>query len=634
MLLRAIGACCLVICLAAAPAQAKPGLTSNGQPTSVIVIAADASPAACAAAAEIQRHIQEISGALVPIADAPVQGMASVFIGESDWTRRMGATLDGLGPEGIRVKSNETGAAILGVDEAPLPGGGREHLQGTYYAALAFLEEGLGVRWLWPGELGCVVPRNRDLPLPRLDIAFTPHLRPRLCGGPAGAMSSAGKEAGEFEAGAAARMRAEMETWMARQRLWIGPPQRTDAANGAPRGLVVGAAAFGVAAWLCDETRDASRAWWQSRPHGAESALLLCPSASLGGGAPLVYTRRIEEDLRLACRAGAAAADLAGLAGHWASEGLNYYVAARLMWNPDADAQVIVADYCKAGFGSGAWSVRRYFMEVERLTSQIAASLPQSRVAEMRQPWASAAYREVFTPERIRHLRSLLIQADEQTLRDPAACHLRVRFLLEGLRFVELALALDHAPPLLRREIASFVQAHRFSWAIAPGAPEQGGLAIFRHIRPRADLRELPLFWRASGLRQRLSAVGAGQDGDLWVFAVHFGGLTPGELAATVYVDADNDPSTGGAEMGAEFSLSSDGRGVRYAPNGAEAPLAVALVERRRRILLLGVEQALLDPPLARRFTLYAVDGSNRVGPVTVDTDKPISLLPLPAPQE
>jgi len=633
MLLRKIGACCLVVWLAASPAQAKPGLASGGQPASVLVLTADASPAARAAAAEIQRHVQDISGALLPVAEAPVKGMASIFVGESEWTRRMGATLDGLGPEGIRVKSSEKGAAILGVDWVDRPGGGREDLQGTYYAALAFLEDGLGVRWLWPGELGCVVPRNRDLPLPQLDIAFTPRLRPRLWGEPAGRVFGGGQDGARAEAGLAARMGAEMNLWMARQRLW------TEAKEEAPEqaeeaGPVAGAAAFGVGAWLCDETRAASRAWWLARPQGAENALLLCPAQTLGGGAPLLYTRKIEEDLRLACRAGATAADLAGVGGYWAAEGLNYYVAARLMWNPDADTQVIVADYCKAGFGSGAWSVRRYFTEVERLTAQMAAALPQSRVGEMRQPWTSAAFREVFTPERIRHLRSLLLQAGEQTARDPAACQLRVRFLLEGLRFVELAMALDHAPPALRQEMASFAQEHRFSWAVAQGAPDQGGLAIFRHIRPRAELRELPLHWRASGLRHRLAAMGAGADNDLWVFAAHFGGLAPGELTATVYVDADNNPATGGADVGAEFALSFDGRGIRYAPNGAEAPLAVALVERRRNILLLGVEQARIDPPLGPRFTVYLADATHRSGPIAVNLEKPISLLPLPEPQE
>ena len=58
---------------------------------------------------------------------------------------------------------------------------------------------------------------------------------------------------------------------------------------------------------------------------------------------------------------------------NWATQGLNYYIVARLHWNPEQDVDVIVDDFCKSGFGPAAKSVRQYFDLLEGLLNDAAA---------------------------------------------------------------------------------------------------------------------------------------------------------------------------------------------------------------------------------------------------------------------
>ena len=58
-------------------------------------------------------------------------------------------------------------------------------------------------------------------------------------------------------------------------------------------------------------------------------------------------------------------------ATQFANSGLTNYVGAKLLWNPDADANEIIDDYCRSGFGKGAKFMRSYFDMVEACTSKI-----------------------------------------------------------------------------------------------------------------------------------------------------------------------------------------------------------------------------------------------------------------------
>src|ERR1041385_8620758 len=85
---------------------------------------------------------------------------------------------------------------------------------------------------------------------------------------------------------------------------------------------------------------------------------------------------------------------------HWATQGLNYYVVARLHWNPEQDVDAIVDDYCRSGFGPAAKAVRRYFDRLEALMSEAAlqkrkasAAFSAAALAELRKELQEARTR-------------------------------------------------------------------------------------------------------------------------------------------------------------------------------------------------------------------------------------------------
>lgn len=54
-----------------------------------------------------------------------------------------------------------------------------------------------------------------------------------------------------------------------------------------------------------------------------------------------------------------------------AQMGLTYYVLAKVLWNPEADVDELIRDYCRAGWRPAASEIERYFLALERKTEEI-----------------------------------------------------------------------------------------------------------------------------------------------------------------------------------------------------------------------------------------------------------------------
>jgi len=52
----------------------------------------------------------------------------------------------------------------------------RDTHAGTLFGVYDILETNMGVRWLWPGKLGEVIPHRKNLSLPPLDESVKPLL--------------------------------------------------------------------------------------------------------------------------------------------------------------------------------------------------------------------------------------------------------------------------------------------------------------------------------------------------------------------------------------------------------------------------------------------------------------------------
>lgn len=449
-----------------------------------------------------------------------------LLVGESRLAKRLGITAAGLERGGMRLRTVGNALVMLGAD-AKTPA----DASGSRYAVVTFLEEVVGMRYLWPGELGLVAPRHTQLALPVLDRDFTPVITQRnirwssrndriddgltylgftpedydarfakasgkgdkggalpdwqewqrlggtlkLAGGhsyghtwekyhrehpewfamqPDGSrdMSKSNPERARlcksnraliealardkiaelkasgaksislspndgsratfcvceecrkldppearritlndytasppktYEAAAltdrmvwfwnrlAERIEAEVpDTWFVvyAYSAYKAPPVREKLH---PRLAVF----FVGVSYDNDEARAEARRDWDAWS-AMSGKLVWRPNLLLYGrreGAPCVFIHKLADDLRRFSGRGLLGTDFDSLVHHWAAEGLNAYVLARLLWEPGQSVDAILDDYCRAGFGPAAAPVRQWFLRLEAITDSVAA---------------------------------------------------------------------------------------------------------------------------------------------------------------------------------------------------------------------------------------------------------------------
>ncbi|MFO8012161.1 MAG: DUF4838 domain-containing protein [Phycisphaerae bacterium] len=215
-LLRVCGICFFVLA-SAGLVEAAPWIVEGGRPRAEIVIAEQPPRAVKLAANELQTYLEKISGARLGIVTAPTGTTpVKLFVGESDHTRELGMTAEGLGRDAFRVVSGPDWLAMVGRDRdfTPIEPWARSHNdwlnnkqpqwealaghswlnpiasriykdynkhldvwnydhRGSLNAVYAFLRS-LGVRWYMPGELGEILPESKQIALPRVDRTVRP----------------------------------------------------------------------------------------------------------------------------------------------------------------------------------------------------------------------------------------------------------------------------------------------------------------------------------------------------------------------------------------------------------------------------------------------------------------------------
>lgn len=164
-------------------------LVRDGRPVATIAVAKQPTRAAQFAAAELQYHVRLITGATLPVAaaDGEVTGLR-LLVGESELTRALGVTPDGLQRCEYLVTCRGNAVLMLGRDKADtgkvdmndqntFPDFYDEHA--TCAAVYDFLEKGCGVRWVLPTELGILYDPRATLTVPALKIKRAPFMQMR-----------------------------------------------------------------------------------------------------------------------------------------------------------------------------------------------------------------------------------------------------------------------------------------------------------------------------------------------------------------------------------------------------------------------------------------------------------------------
>ena len=169
-----------------------------------------------------------------------------------------------------------------------------------------------------------------------------------------------------------------------------------------------------VDAWKAWQAAGAKRVLW--RPNNLHRGY--------NDGAFKPQARETAKTLQYLSQNGVIATDMDSIYHHWATQGLLYYTAARLSWDPAQDFDVLLDDYCETGFGAGAESVKQYFRRVERDV------VPDAGPRGIGFPQ--------IAPESLAALRELLVAAARATAAD-AASGRRVAFLRAGLEFTAIS---------------------------------------------------------------------------------------------------------------------------------------------------------------------------------------------------
>lgn len=109
----------------------------------------------------------------------------------------------------------------------------------------------------------------------------------------------------------------------------------------------------------------------------------------------------------------------------WATTFPNYYLLARLMWNPDENPGAILDDLCDKFFGPAAAPMRRYYTALEKAFS----------AAKVHPGWGNAELVEMWTPAIMRECRAALDEAlglanDEMTRK-------RIEMVDGGFQYLE-----------------------------------------------------------------------------------------------------------------------------------------------------------------------------------------------------
>jgi len=166
---RALAAVVVLTMMAGGIAMAQVVLAKDGKSLYRIVVPQKAIPSERYAAEELQRYLERISGAKLPIVtDSEPMGSHEILLGDNAHLRKLGIQFDfaKLGADGFVLRTFQNHLIIAG---------GRP--RGTLYGVYALLEEKLGVRWFTP-EVE-FVPKMERVELPVLNETQVPALEYR-----------------------------------------------------------------------------------------------------------------------------------------------------------------------------------------------------------------------------------------------------------------------------------------------------------------------------------------------------------------------------------------------------------------------------------------------------------------------
>ncbi|NLF69982.1 MAG: DUF4838 domain-containing protein [Candidatus Anammoximicrobium sp.] len=145
-------------------AQGRTEIVHQGVPRAVLVLQPNASEQLQEAAGEMQRLIQQASGAKLEFGERGGDEVTEIHLGRTPAVESLGIDLAGLDGDGFVIQFPDARTIVV---RGPTD-------WGTEFGIYEFLERYVGVRWLMPGPDGTHVPPQATIAVPREPVREQP----------------------------------------------------------------------------------------------------------------------------------------------------------------------------------------------------------------------------------------------------------------------------------------------------------------------------------------------------------------------------------------------------------------------------------------------------------------------------
>jgi hypothetical protein len=159
------------------PAAADLTLVDKGASSYEIVLPDGATATARLAAAELQKFVEQSTGAKLPLVKLPSPDKPHILVGPNAASTEAGVVAEDLKPEGFHLRVIGQDVHLVGRDGNGDPTRLMSNYPcqtGTLTAVYEFLERFLGVMFCWDDELGTVVPHHETVTIPVVDVTQAP----------------------------------------------------------------------------------------------------------------------------------------------------------------------------------------------------------------------------------------------------------------------------------------------------------------------------------------------------------------------------------------------------------------------------------------------------------------------------
>ncbi len=206
----------------ACPAIAAVKLVQNGKPVAVIVIPDNPTPVVAYAAQELQYHVEQATGSRLETVSEAGWNLSTpaILLGPTKAAVKAGIRFDSKRPNQYVLRTVGSNLFILGDDTSGDVFGPYRVLHenythvGTLLGVYDLLRNQLGVKWLWPGKLGEVIPKRNSIEIGKLNKLSGPKLiHTRIRDG----IYTVANPAGWSSEAEYARYTTEQSIWLRRQ---------------------------------------------------------------------------------------------------------------------------------------------------------------------------------------------------------------------------------------------------------------------------------------------------------------------------------------------------------------------------------------------------------------------------------